>query len=518
MATTLLEYLTEPNPNIDSTRSLEGPPTKIEPKEDIMVIDWEDFTHENLITSPPVQPIECEIFDEDSLDHLLTRSVVSLVNESLKIAWGELYPEYSHLAIDMTRGGRARGSVNIPSVPRLPDGAQEPSQNTDEGPSFPDWAGVQIDPASGAYINRCPGDTKLSTKWGSVKDKRKGHYYWPYAQLIKYCGENWNTRYGYLITQEELVVLRISRSMIPSGIAMKRSPRKIVAQSSRTAEQGSTVFVSSSPPAIRSPIAGSSAQQSHMRHLSATSVSSAMSIDQLSVRPRRTSITTSLASLSMSEASDNVTGSDQATSSVQVLSSQSYKDDGMGGEYRPVEMKSIPWSNSGPGKLTVKLALWWIHMMAAAPGCDITVGPGYPALDSWVLRDGVYHHITTGIVAKKLPGTANIISPRQASRGPVTPPRQWSSPNSSPSNWLARESRWQFRTVDSFLGRMRDGTPVWSRDRQDWYYARLKQGKAQWATVDSDDQGTKGISSDGCSEGSDESMSLPQTFGKNRKR
>lgn len=44
---------------------------------------------------------------------------------------------------------------------------------------------------------------------------------------------------------------------------------------------------------------------------------------------------------------------------------ESYRDDGRGGHGLPIEMKSIPWENHGREKLTVKFALWWLHMLAA---------------------------------------------------------------------------------------------------------------------------------------------------------
>jgi hypothetical protein len=31
-------------------------------------------------------------------------------------------------------------------------------------------------------------------------------------------------------------------------------------------------------------------------------------------------------------------------------------------EYRPLQFTSIPWNASRNNKMTVKLALWWLHM------------------------------------------------------------------------------------------------------------------------------------------------------------
>ena len=62
------------------------------------------------------------------------------------------------------------------------------------------------------HTNLLPGDTKLSTKWKSesiVKAKHSAETKAPINQLLTYCA-NANVRYGYLITQEELVVFRVS--------------------------------------------------------------------------------------------------------------------------------------------------------------------------------------------------------------------------------------------------------------------------------------------------------------------
>lgn len=135
---------------------------------------------------------------------------------------------------------------------------------------FPDWAGVKA--ARDGYRNCCPGETKLSTKWHSV-DERKDHYYWPTAQVLNYCGKEWKPRYGYLITQEELALLRFSRERISSGLAAHRSPRVIVLQTAAPTQSAS--------------------HQSHQRNLSITSEPGSMLI-------RHSSISSGMASLSIS--------------------------------------------------------------------------------------------------------------------------------------------------------------------------------------------------------------------------
>ncbi|KAK2796646.1 hypothetical protein FQN51_009087 [Onygenales sp. PD_10] len=147
-STTILDYLTE-----------------VESDEPIEIMEWPDFTYETLMAcygpvlraqrgqlldiSPPLLRLEREIFDENSLDHLLSRSIRRKVSESLMIACEEYYPESPD--INMTRGGRARGSADNPRVSTMPEAKGKSTGETVK--TYPDWAGVQIDLQSGAYMN-----------------------------------------------------------------------------------------------------------------------------------------------------------------------------------------------------------------------------------------------------------------------------------------------------------------------------------------------------------------------------
>ena len=222
----LRDYLTRENPTLDSSKSLDGRPTKCEEKAFTEITDWRDFNIDTLNNcygdvldrhwvdplpgmSPELTGLEKEIFDEDSFQHLMTRSIVSQVNEGLGRALDDIYPDISGIVINMTRGGRARKSKN-------------PTANTSSTTKFPDWAGAQT--AVGGYLNLCPGESKLSKKWSSNTSERD-EWYWPLYQITTYCADVWNTRYGYIVTQEEMVAVRISRQPIESGIALTRSPR-----------------------------------------------------------------------------------------------------------------------------------------------------------------------------------------------------------------------------------------------------------------------------------------------------
>lgn len=203
------------------------------------------------------------------------------------------------------------------------------------------------------YVNCCPGDTKLATKWHSKNNPNTGEYFRPIAQVLSYGGDQWNTRYGYVITQSELVVLRFSREVVGPGLASGRSPRAAPAPGRALTAQTARV-------------------PERQRGFSTTSHTSAMSIDRQ--QPAHShSRQTSVASITSSVGGMSIAGTD---------SGSVYDDSRPDVEYNPVEMKSIPWTDDGPGKLTVKLALWWLHMMAGAPEADISIKSDYPPLVS----------------------------------------------------------------------------------------------------------------------------------------
>lgn len=79
----------------------------------------------------------------------------------------------------------------------------------------------------------------------------------------------------------------------------------------------------------------------------------------------------------------------------------SYVDDNpVNWEMEPPEYAVIPWAEHRPGKLTVKLALWSLAMMAANGGRDIDYS--YPALDSGRQEGSKYVHNTSGATKKRL--------------------------------------------------------------------------------------------------------------------
>ncbi|RJE18085.1 hypothetical protein PHISCL_09576 [Aspergillus sclerotialis] len=350
MVGSILEYLSEPNPILDNDGSLPGVPTTIAALPDVTGMHvWTEFTYETMMNlykhillcplprwpevSPPLTRLERQIFDEDSLEHLLSRAIMPKINHALDHAWKTLFREDS--CPEISRGGRATKLMS--DDPRL----------------YPDWAGVYmpIRTDDGGLKNLCPGDTKLFTKWTmSEAISERGPLLLPIRQVQNYC--------------EELVVFRVARQEIDIGIASTR-PRR-------------------DPPQLEHQ------KQGHRRIISTASADTHISIDRASTHTRDWSMT---------------------SSSVPSRPTDSYKDDEHPiMDYKPIEYRSIPWTNSGNGVLTVKLALWWLHMMAAAPGCDTSVQTEYPPLDSWVTSQNIYRHSSAGITAKSLPKGARLIS------------------------------------------------------------------------------------------------------------
>ncbi|KAL2359865.1 hypothetical protein RJZ56_007275 [Blastomyces dermatitidis] len=152
---TLLEYLTEPNPELNSDNASQGLPT-----DQAAISDWDDFTLDTLLAcygdilrkprsylpkcSPDLTTLEREIWNEDTFEHLMTRYIVPQVSVGLAKAQSEM--NISN-AIDMTRGGRANIDAGV-----------------ERNSLFPDWAGAVKTAGETGYVNHCLGEMKLAEK------------------------------------------------------------------------------------------------------------------------------------------------------------------------------------------------------------------------------------------------------------------------------------------------------------------------------------------------------------------
>lgn len=99
-----------------------------------------------------------------------------------------------------------------------------------------------------------------------------------------------------------------------------------------------------------------------------------------------------------------------------VEKSSAWAEDNSNLKFKHVKAQTIPWSNSEKRKLTIKLALWWLRMLAGAPPTDISVQSKYPPLDSWKVEGVFYRHDTTGQLKNQLQKNGSINRP---SEGPV---------------------------------------------------------------------------------------------------
>jgi hypothetical protein len=153
-----------------------------------------------------------------------------------------------------------------------------------------------------------PGDTKLAKKWRMDGTMMKGEseWEWPLRQIQHYC-TRLGTRYGFLITEEELVVFRFSREKTGKGLGGDRSKRQT------TGPKGAV-------------------------HARGDFVSSGLS-EEMSM---------------LSMVSENDTSV--------------YNDDEPDTDVATPEYCSIPWSQRGNGRMTVRLALFFLCMLAGEAG------------------------------------------------------------------------------------------------------------------------------------------------------
>ena len=145
-----------------------------------------------------------QIYDEASLQSLLEKSNGQVVSDALAAAQKEGPSNLAQNPIYLAKGGQARS----PEVAVSKRGKK----------LEPDWAGKK-EPAGcvGLPPNILPGDTKLSSKWhssnmrfGIVRDMDNSEKWLPaIRQIYTYCVKA-NARYGFLITDQELLVVRIS--------------------------------------------------------------------------------------------------------------------------------------------------------------------------------------------------------------------------------------------------------------------------------------------------------------------
>lgn len=224
MADSFLDYLTLPNPKTDSSRCKDGPnhktsgsygPDEVKPWLDL---SWKNFgmMYRDILLNPMGEP---QVRNSNDIDP--ERSVIFEEGsvQSLAEHWNEKVVQH---AIDGTRkllherlpdGPFAGGKIYF-----VKNNGPGHLKDKDGNVSKPDWCLYQKTDAAETedyYGNLLPGDVKPAKKWKSEwinspnrSQKKKADLV--LAQITKYmCLAD--TRYGFILTEEELVTMRISR-------------------------------------------------------------------------------------------------------------------------------------------------------------------------------------------------------------------------------------------------------------------------------------------------------------------
>ena len=302
LTTTILDYLTQPNAELDRSHLKPGPNTlDVGTYEIEGVRPWNDFTREKILECfgeilqadtaaellnqpPPIPEHFRRLTDESCVDAILLKHNHVRVNCALAVAATHLKNRGLQLPIFWSWGSLS----HVEKDTRL----------------RPDWAGTIHSP-NPPYVNRVPGDTKQSKKWTStmcesgVRGQRE-EFLKPLRQALLYCIKV-NSRYGYIITDAEGFFFRRTKSEEPIRPLSIYRPQRQHTQS------------------IHNRVASIA---------SVTSVTSATSLDSSS------SPYTDAGNPDINEG--------------------------------PLEYAVVPWNSCGSDSITINLSLWFIHLLATS--------------------------------------------------------------------------------------------------------------------------------------------------------
>jgi hypothetical protein len=145
--------------------------------------------------------MDAEIFDEKSLECHLTKHTIPLVNDALAHA-------YETLKKSKALRGHYLASGRQSSISGKPDWSLC-------SPSRPGKGNAK-------YANLVPGDTKLSRKWNpGMAASHNEQWALPVRQVLSYS-RDLGVRYGFIITDSHLVVLRFRKIRDGSGLNQLR--------------------------------------------------------------------------------------------------------------------------------------------------------------------------------------------------------------------------------------------------------------------------------------------------------
>ncbi|KAG5955644.1 hypothetical protein E4U57_003277 [Claviceps arundinis] len=339
------DVLSLPNPPLDSSAVTWGQNTFGKGWKDVQ--DWEpwtDFTFENLtsmysqVLDAPwigIQPTD----DVSAFDRVI-RDELSFVLFLAKYIWPSINFALKQATVIL---GLGQNTIYLgPGTWCC-------------GRKVPDWSLVsELTGVSRAkFDNLLPGDAKLSAKWKpemktSPVARLQRQWRLPVSQVATYANQS-HCRYGYIITDAALVVLRFTKEHIDDGLSATRP--------TRTATQR---------------------HQSHQRTPSEETNESSQPIS----RPNE------------SFGAQSYDNNDPATD--------------INLEMRPPEYAVIYMADSGKDMLTVKFALFCLCLMASS-GCG-DLDCMYPPFNSWRKdqQGPGYIHNTSNLVAESLPDNAEV--------------------------------------------------------------------------------------------------------------
>ncbi|RSL71603.1 hypothetical protein CEP54_001202 [Fusarium duplospermum] len=308
---TLLHVLTRSNVNVDSSLVPRGGNSTVNTDVQAPAAwrPWQGFDYATLTTifrrdldreyvgsaKPEPLPQDLCIFNEETLDDVLRRFEIPIVNYCLNKRDG--IPHFG-------RGSRCGTTYK------------------------PDWSVISPLRLSQdqCFVNILPGDTKLGKKWWPTMGREGGARWIEWqkviTQIVTYMADN-NSRYGFILSDECLVALRLTRKRSPDTLFTGRTPRVTTG---------------------------------HVRY----------------------------------------------TSDASMEDGSMYEDTNpLHWHYEDLEYVTVPWGAHGSNRLTTKLTLWFLAMMAT--NGDIFLDYSYPDLDSWrSTESGYYIHNTSGAKKSRL--------------------------------------------------------------------------------------------------------------------
>ncbi|KAE8155489.1 hypothetical protein BDV40DRAFT_311118 [Aspergillus tamarii] len=410
---TLLDVLTRPNPEFIEKLPDGGSLTSHHMYPQVVgKIGWDDFNYTNLIRMFPILKVELlQDIPEPSKPEGAEKE--DWGEESTKAFFWNTTCKVVNLALKQS-WYLLHGTSAPPQI--VTGDVAKSTNQTDDSRFDPDLAVVRTSRKqflSPKYENIIPGDVKEATKWNAEIEKDlKPKYDQVFAQMQQYC-EQTQQRYAFVITGRELVVIRCRLEPIGSGIGANRARRE-----PRT------------PP-----------RPSHGRN-----PSDVTDLSPLSSRVDRMSI-----------------------------SGTSFRDDRANIEFAPLERVHIPYSANGPDKLTVRLALWSICMLAAAPGNSTHLQDKYKyPLHSVIQTQHGFFHLSTGVVMQQMPRDAQLVGVPQSPA--IADNHSFLAEHVRAAELNTSGTQWIITLKDPTLPRYiaSDECRFWSRTRQRWY--RLVQG------------------------------------------